>query len=277
MKSLQRCIWACSTVVVSLCGASVASAQSSLFRFGDLDLRDPHIFANVFLFGCQDLTTQTNDQLQTSIQGDANGDGFLDRSTVVEFLPLNQAAATNLFDSGRASCTAPFATTTCGPINSSAIMGSATLSTTTTCLATVPGSIGQVYVPAVTSSSVPCFASPPGTIMLDLGGIPVPLTGAQIAGRFVGSPATSLDNGLLRGFISEVDATNTILPASIPVIGGQPLSSVLRGGAGNCAAGSDKDVFNGVTGWWFYLNYVAPRTARFVDNFANGFANGFEP
>lgn len=276
MKVVNRCVWSCSTILVGLLGASVASAQSSLFRFSDLDLRDPHIFFNPG-FGCLDITTQTNDQIQASVQGDADGDGFLDRSTVVEFLPLDQSLATNLFDSGRANCTAPLATTTCGPINSSAIMGTATLSTTTACLSTVPGSIVQPYNPTVTSSSAPCFASPVGTIILDLGGIPVPLTGAQIGGTFVSNPATNLNNGLMRGFISETDANNTILPMSIPLIGGRPLSSVLAGGTGSCAAHTDKDMFNGVPGWWFYLNYVAPRTARFVDNFATGFANGFEP
>ncbi len=274
MNVLERCVWSCSTILVGLFGATAANAQSSLFRFSDMDLRDPHVFAS---FGvCVDVTTQFNDQIQTSIQTDGDGDGFLDRSTVVEFLPLDQSAATNLFDSGRANCTAPLATTACGPINSSAIMGNATLSTTSTCLSSVPGTI-RPYSPAITDSNAPCFASPVGTVLLDLGGTSVTLSGAQIGGRFVGNPATNLDNGLLRGFISENDADNTIIPASVPVIGGRPLSSVLAGGTGSCAAHSDKDTFNGVTGWWFYLNYVAPRTERFVDSFANGFGNGFEP
>jgi hypothetical protein len=43
----------------------------------------------------------------------------------------------------------------------------------------------------------------------------------------------------------------------VPIVGGQPLSSVLPGGAGNCAAGDDRDVLDAVTGWWFYLNYPA--------------------
>jgi hypothetical protein len=47
------------------------------------------------------------------------------------------------------------------------------------------------------------------------------------------------------------------------VIGGKALSEVLPGGdppgAGNenCSATSDKDVHDGVSGWWFYFNFTA--------------------
>ncbi len=281
MRSMRARVRCCSIVVLGLVACASANAQSTYFRFSDMDLRDPHVFVSQAPFGCLDVTDpnftgfSVNGQIQTSIQTDANGDGLLDRSTLVEFLPLNQALTTNLFDSGRADCTAPLASTACGPINSSAIAGNATLQTSGTCLGTVPGSIVHVYSPTVTAANSPCFASPVGTITLDLGGIPAQLTGAQIASRFVGTPATSLDNGLLRGFISEVDADNTILPATLPVIGGRPLSSLFPGGTGNCAAFSDKDTFNGVVGWWLYLNYVASKPA--FSNFVDGFANGFEP
>lgn len=281
--SLPR-IRACTWVLIALSAAPMAQAQTTLFRFNDLDLRDPHVFVNPG-FGCTDITdtggaNSINGRIQTSIQNDGNGDGFLDRSSVVEFLPLDQGVGvvTNLFDSGRANCTAPMATTQCGPINSRAIMGDATLSSSTTCLTPIAGTLSPItYLPAVSSSTAPCFASPVGTVTLDLGGIEVPLSSAQIAATFVGNPATSLTNGLLRGFITESDANALILPAGLPFIGGQPLSSLLPGGAGNCAAHSDKDMLSGVPGWWLYLNFSGPRVERFIDNFAGGFANGFEP
>ncbi|MEO6065675.1 MAG: hypothetical protein ABIP49_07870, partial [Lysobacterales bacterium] len=74
----------------------MASAQSSLFRFSDMDLRDPHVYVD--FLGCRDITDtpiagfSINAEIQDSIQNDGDGDGLLDRSTVVEFLPLDQSA-----------------------------------------------------------------------------------------------------------------------------------------------------------------------------------------
>ena len=65
----------------------------------------------------------------------------------------------------------------------------------------------------------------------------------------------------MRGFISETDANNTILPASFPLVGGRPLSSLLPGGTGNCASYDDRDLQGGVFGWWFYLNFPAAAVA----------------
>jgi len=93
-----------------------------------------------------------------------------------------------------------------------------------------------------------------------VGGIPVTLTSAQVAARYVGNPAMSMTNGLLRGFISEADANATIIPASFPIVGGRPLSSLLAGGTNACPGHSDKDTNNGVVGWWFYMNFPATRT-----------------
>ncbi|HET7843904.1 MAG TPA: hypothetical protein VFL14_07125, partial [Xanthomonadales bacterium] len=132
------------------------------------------------------------------------------------------------------------------------------------------------YAPAITNSTTPCFASVTGTLSLSLNGIPVTLTNAQIAATFVGNPAQSLSNGLMRGFLSEADANATLIPATVPLIGGRPLSSVLAGGTGSCqTAFSDKDTGpGGVVGWYFYLNFPAQRLPD--DPFADGFADGFE-
>jgi hypothetical protein len=97
---------------------------------------------------------------------------------------------------------------------------------------------------------------------VSLAGIPVTLTDTQIAATYVGSPATNLANGLMRGFISEADANATVIPNSFPLVGGQALSVLFPGGdpAGpgiNCASWSDKDTNNGVVGWWTYLNFSA--------------------
>lgn len=273
------------TLRTSLAGAllvavSAAHCQdAAAFRFGDLDLRDPHVFVD--LFGCRDVTDtalggfSVNGALQTRIQTDTDADGLLDLSYVVEFLPLDIAQPTNLIDFGLANCTAPLATTACTEVVVSALAGDATLATNATCSAPLPGTT-RPYMPAIASATAPCFVSPVGSVSLDLGGIPVTLQQATLAASFVGTPPASLANGLLRGFISETDANAIILPANLPVIGGRPLSALLPGGTGNCAAFSDKDVLDGVTGWWFYLNFPATRVPR-TDVFTAGFADGFEP
>ncbi len=254
-----------------------AHAQTAVFRINDLDLRDPHIFID--LIGCRDVTDTAlvgfslNGELQTNIQTDGDADGYLDLSTLIEFLPLDQSQATNLMVYGGAQCTAPMAGTQCGPITNQMLAGDAALSAAVQCLTFHSGTV-RPYAPAITSTSAPCFASPLGTLNLDLGGIPLTLHDAQLAATFVDNPAQSLVTGLLRGFITETDANATTIPATFPLVGGQPLSALLPGGNANCATHSDVDLENNVRGWWFYLNFSATRVA--VDLFANGFGDGFE-
>lgn len=260
--------------------AGAAGAQSAAaFRFSDLDLRDPHLFVN--FISCRDITDtpllgfSVNGELQTRIETDGDGDGQLDQSYLVEFLPLDPAAPTNLMDFGGAQCTAPAAITTCSPVAVSAVAGDAAIGPPAACLVPDAGTV-RPYVPAIALPTTPCFTSPSGTLTLDLGGVPVTLRNVALSARFVGDPTDALADGLLRGFISEADADNTILPPTLPLIGGQPLSSLLPGGTGACAMHSDKDVVDGVTGWWFYLNFPATRVAVSGPP-AAVFADGFEP
>ena len=97
---------------------------------------------------------------------------------------------------------------------------------------------------------------------LNLGGIPLNLHNVVVAATYDGNPATGLINGFIRGFIFEQDANSTIVPASTPIAGGQPLAVLFPGGAGNCAAWSDKDdqdwqAHGGYPGWYVYLNFTA--------------------
>lgn len=267
-------------LALALAGPPVAQAQqAAAFRFGDLDLRDPHVFVNAFT--CVDVTDtpllgfSVNGELQRRVQTDTDGDGQLDLSYLVEFLPLDRTQPANLLDFGGAACSAPLAGTACTPVLASALAGDAQLAPAAGCLAPLPGTV-RPYAPAVASPGAPCFVSPTGTLALDLGGIPVTLREVALSATFVGDPGDALATGLLRGFISEADADATILPASLPLVGGRPLSSLLPGGTGSCALHNDKDVLEGVTGWWFYLAFPASRVPL-VDPFATGFANGFEP
>jgi cysteine-rich repeat protein len=232
------------------------------FRFSDLDLRDPHVFYSII--GCNDLTDASiffsvNSEIQDSIQTDADNNGSLDFSPTLVFRPFSQTAATMPLEVHFATCSAPLASTSCTATTGGMVtMATATNVTSGSCLAPLPGTT-KPYSPGIVSPTPPCFVTSAITVTITLGGIPITLQNAQVSARYVGNPATSLTNGLLRGFISETDANNTIIPASFPVVGGQPLSKLLPGGVGACPSYSDKDVSSSVTGWWFYLNFPATR------------------
>lgn len=270
---------ACAALLAALpcgpAGAGPLGSGNARFILTDLDLRDPHVYVN--FLGCRDVTDtplvgfSINGQIQASIQSDGDGDGFLDLSYVLEFLPLDQGAATLPLQFGQAVCTAPLAGTSCGTLLIPT-PATATLGSTLACLAPLPGTV-RPYTPAITTASPACFASAAVTLILDLGGIPVTLRDARVAATWAGDPATQLVNGLMSGFISEADANATIVPASVPLVGGQPLSALLPGGTGNCAPYSDKDVNGGVMGWWFYFNFPAARIYYGSDAL---YADGFE-
>lgn len=156
-------------------------------------------------------------------------------------------------------CPPPLASTTCtlpdgAPVNAA----TATNGTGAVCRAAIGGTTGG-YTPVITTPSGACFASGEQTLSVDLGGVLVTLQNARVAAVYSGNPATGLVNGLIRGFVSEAAADSTILSEDLALIGGEPLSSILKGGDGNCASGDDRDVGpDGVTlGWWFYLNFTA--------------------
>ncbi len=255
---------------------NVCTLTPTAFRMTDLDLRDPHVFV-VPLVGCADVTDTpiagfaVNPQIQTQIQMDGDGDGVLDLSPTLVFRPLNQAGASQLMELHFARCTIPFANPTCRQGTTLPVVAQSTNMTAGMCLSPLANTLhmpmppmSPVYSPAVTSTPASCFVTSPVSVTITLSGIPVPLRDTRIAATYSGNPAQTLLNGLLMGFISEADANTTILPASLPLIGGKPLSIVLPGGdpAGpdrNCAAFSDKDTNNGVVGWWFYLNFSATR------------------
>jgi hypothetical protein len=238
------------------------------YRMSDLDLRDPHVFVN--FIACTDVTDtplagfSVNGSLQTAIQTDGDNDGYLNLSPTMVFEPLVQSTGTTALDFYFAQCTAPLVSTTCAPDPASPeIVMTATSQTAGTCLSPIALTT-HGYTPAITSAAASptaaCFASSPATVTLSLGGIPVTLQDARVAATYNGSPAASLVNGLLMGFLTQADADATSIPASFPLIGGKPLSSILPGGTGACPNFSDMDSDNGVPGWWFYLNFTAPRT-----------------
>jgi hypothetical protein len=220
-------------------------------------LRDPHVFLNIF-GTCYDATDTTpfnvslNGTLNASLTADTTpADGFLDLSPLVVFRPLDPSAATTpiSFDLD-AKCTAPVASTSCGP-GASSFSATATNQSSGVCLDTVAGTTSG-YTPAVATPSGQCFASDSQTLLISLQGVTLTLYNAQLGGVYDGA---NIDNGLIRGFLLESDAAKTTVP--IPVLGNQTLSAILGGGPGACGGTNDPDTLNGQAGWWFYLNYTA--------------------
>lgn len=266
MVNTDACSNTCTTNVVP-----------TAFRFDTLRLRDPHAFVTIFI-GCSDITDTAlggngvNQQFATQMTTDANNDGNLDLSPTLVFRPLNQGGTLmSPTEIHFAECTAPVAGTMCSPGTDPPILLTGTNQTTGTCLGPIAGTTGHTapgtgtYTPAITQTTSPCFSTGTSTVSINLAGVTITLRDARIAATYTGTPATGVVNGLLRGFITEADANATIFPAGTAIIGGRPLSFILPGGAGNCANHSAKDTNNGVVGWWFYLNFTAPR-ATWSDN-----------
>ncbi len=241
------------------------------FRVVDLDLRDPHVFADIPGVGCVDFTDEElplglgpsfNDSLQAAIEGDEDGDGFLDFSQILGFRPFSESAVDERLDAGCGACTAPLATTSCDWDRTLVIPRTTTYDALSAgvCLEPIPATTSG-YLPAVPTTVAPCVVSdvgPAPILVLVLDGVPIVLEEGRFSGSLVGEPVFRLEEGLVRGFLSEAVADTIVLSGP----GGDVvLSSLLPGGAGNCAPGDDRDQLDGVSGWWFYLEQVAEAVA----------------
>lgn len=236
------------------------------FRINNLDLRDPHAFVPIIGSFCTDQTSMLNSALSDSMTMDTDGpggapDGLLDLSFLVVFRPLAQSATGGTLDLIDAACTAPVSSTMCSRMVSIPALasGSYTNQTTGTCLTRTAGGVTVTsgFTPSVVEPTAPCFVTAAQNLTLNLGGVVLNLRDAQLGATYVGAPATSLRNGLIRGFITEADADATTLPAGLPIVGGMPLSRVLRGATMNPCTGSDIDMHpvHG-PGWWFFANFA---------------------
>jgi len=246
--------------------AAVGLPEATPFRFDDLDLRDPHVFADVPVFGCQDFTDDPiagglipslNDQLETSIVDDGDGDGFLDTSILLLLRPLDTSGPGHALETRRGLCTAPLATTTCAPDPATpAQYASYAALQSGFCLEPLPGTTSG-YIPGIDLPVAVCFVTTPLDLVIGYDGFEIPLQSATLAATFVGEPPDDLATGLIMGFLSEADADAILIPPEIPVVGGQPITILLPGGSGSCAGHDDRDVLDSTTGWWFYFNFSA--------------------
>ena len=96
-------------------------------------------------------------------------------------------------------------------------------------------------------------------LTLNIGGIVFEMESSQVSAQYsVGDGEIAMVGGLIRGFMSEQRASEISLPDDIPVVGGQPVDSILPGSASGCSTIDARDEGpDGSMGWWFYLNFEA--------------------
>lgn len=240
--------------------ASDCRPEPTALRVTSLELREPNPFTRV-VFVCRNITGDVNDQAREAIEEDGTGDGYLDLSALTAFRPLDPDAESTGLDVLLGQCAPPPSDTACEPDpEAPRVETTARNQTEGSCLGVLPDTTGPA--PAVAEPGAPCFASDPETLTVPFGDFEVTLSGARVAatydGHAGGADPDALTSGLIRGFISEDDADDLVLPDDVPFVGGDRLSELLPGGDGNCADHDDRTRGpDGDKGWYFYLNFEA--------------------
>lgn len=223
------------------------------FRVNSLALRDPHMFLL-----CVDGTQLVNDAFAKWIRSDEDGDGLLDLNLMMLLTSLDPAASHSPLELQAGACTAPLEGTTCMPSDVPSLVTIAENRVDGVCLSPLVDTL-RPYRPAVTSPEGPCFSTPPEDLTLDVNGLPLTFADAQFGATHVTDEltgeVTALSDGLLMGFLSEADADAIRLAPELPLVGGQPFSTLL-----SCGIRDDRDIApSGEMGWWFYFNFTATR------------------
>ena len=249
--------------------STTGEAAAEAFRFTKINVRDPHFYI-VPIIGCEDITDKdllaiqaVNKQFNAAVQGDLSDppDGLLDMNFVLLFRPtLDQNGAGGAMEFITGECTAPIETTSCDILDgTSPSPTSYSNMADGTCFTPNPGELTAMYAPKPGPTTGPCFAGDPLSFTLNLGTFQLPFEDATIAAQYMGDPADGMVQGNIHGFVSEEVANTTLLPMDIPVLGGKPISELLPGGTKNCAKHDDRDMNDGTSGWWFFIEFEAAR------------------
>jgi hypothetical protein len=278
-------------------GAPAADAGASTpptgFRITNLDLVSPRVVV-VPLIGCADVTQMpvagfsVNDSLDTAIRPVSAGGGATYSLHVVNvFRPLAPEAPTSGLDIHlNAACMeSPTPDACMAGAMPDFVRTVANSRATGSCFAPVAADVNTragtpaAYAPTVNSVAGPCFVTDEGLLTVTLSGIAIPLTRARVSASYSGSPVTGLVTGVVTGFLSERAAADVILPATLPLVGGDSLYQHLQAGgrtttntagrsiASGCNVGrgaveDDADTLpDGTRGFWFFLNFQAERVS----------------
>ncbi|NRA32298.1 MAG: hypothetical protein HRU17_03055 [Polyangiaceae bacterium] len=239
------------------------------FLVDNINLRDPLVMVSIPLLGCLESTDLVNDVFNDAFSDDFNpADGKFDTSFLLDPEGADLTAASYPGALLTGSCEAipagtnvwEFPPAYCESVPPSTPLVFNTVTTNELCLGTVPGT-SNYTVDAVNG---PCVVTEPAAVVLTISGIELVLAQAQFAGTIVdGATNKELQGGLIRGFITEDSAINTILPDREPIpapVRGEPLWELLKGGGGCVSGAPDSDLDeleDGTPGWWFYINFHA--------------------
>lgn len=262
------------------------------FRISAASIKDPHLFLDPFGTGaCFDITNppgllgiSANNLISdaTSCTPVVEGEPFPcvpDLAIVAVFRPLNQPpnGAGGTLELGLAECEDPDGTGMRCTLQDPKVTTYSNQQAGT-CLAPFAGTTGAnnsgTYAPAVASVSGPCgISAQVPNFEFTFGEVPpitVPLESVQLSATYSGDPATTLINGMFRGFIREAVADQLIITVPGGLLAPFPLSKALPdgppGGVADCCAPvgtgtgtnqDDRDTNAGQSGWWFYMNFTA--------------------
>jgi hypothetical protein len=234
-----------------------------LFRLGQLQLRDPHVFVPVNvgpISFCGDATDTAgvglNAQIAASLAADSDGNGRYDTSPLLAFSPLRTDGlrARMTTREGDCSVASPLQCTPAAPTTPPRYFQTFNLGSGNYCIEPIAGTTstwsGGVALPQPGGQ---CYATTVADLVLSTGAIAIPLFDTKF-GAPVPTIGASTGGGLLRGFLRASDAATIMVP-----VDGTPrsLASLLPGGTGSCQpnVAGGIDTWNGESGWWFYFEY----------------------
>jgi hypothetical protein len=217
-------------------GGGESADQTSYYRVNAIYLRDPHMVADV---GFRiDATAEVNNAIAAQLNEDNDGDGLTDIG-IVAALTYRGDQVDVTVHAGRC----PVADLARCELGEEVTRGTSTVRKDGQCVDFDETTVSD-YTPAVQLPAVPCLlGSELPTFLVEAPDV-VSLTFTDVL-----LAAERTDNGLtsgyFRGFLSEDEANQATLGSQIPVVAGQPVSSVLPA--------ADKDG----NGWYFYANFSA--------------------
>jgi hypothetical protein len=236
------------------------------FRFTDLDQRDPHAFGETLL-GCTDITDVElfgqkglNPLLEEFVTTDVTGNGLYEISLLLSFPSFDPAADGGVVDVLPALC--QVADDSCTPRPGAVPERVAYVNRSSdSCLGILDGTTSN-YDPPIQSTTAPCFVTDELDLVFSLGDVVLPFRNLRIAARYEMTEPATLTQGVMRGFLSEAEAETIVVPPDLGMgIGVNTLAELFPGNPGCCATTElgldDRDLLNGVAGWWTYYNFPA--------------------
>ncbi len=242
------------------------STAPTAFRVQTLDLIHPHIYADLFIVGCTDVTDSVpiGEPVNTTLQNSVD-DYSLNYITVHR--PLDLSMTTNPIDLVDGECMAG-ATASDPDVCQVGTSGTVfpyvgtNMGAGMTCF--TPDSSRYNYSDPNTVSG-PCFVTDVRDLSVTVSGIDIPLLDAQVAATYTnGLPPTELTSGVITGFLTVADAMAAIIPDG-DFAGDTLYEHLAHGGApgSSCSTNDDSSTHTPTStgtsteGFWFFLNFTS--------------------